>query len=100
MTLEAGFPWDAPAPNEHGKQWIEIELDHPVNPWEHEGWQHHLGREPRPSGTAWRGGGEHHQGGLGAAAGGSTRTREAGGGRIGAGQPWPEQRRVDQAGLG
>ena len=37
MTSEAGFPWDAPAPNEHGKQWIEIELDHPVNPWEHEG---------------------------------------------------------------
>ena len=37
MTSEAGFPWDAPAPNEHGKQWIVIELDHPVNPWEHEG---------------------------------------------------------------
>jgi hypothetical protein len=37
VTSEAGFPWDAPAPNEHGKQWIEIELDHPVNPWEHEG---------------------------------------------------------------
>ena len=37
MTSGAGFPWDAPAPNEHGKQWIEIELHHPVNPWEHEG---------------------------------------------------------------
>ena len=37
MTSEGDFPWDAPAPNEHGKQWIEIELDHPVNPWEHEG---------------------------------------------------------------
>ncbi len=37
MRSGAGFPWDAPAPNEHGKQWIEIELDHPVNPWEHEG---------------------------------------------------------------
>lgn len=37
MTSEAGFTWDAPAPTEHGKQWIEIELDHPVNAWEHEG---------------------------------------------------------------
>ena len=37
MTSEAGFPWDAPAPAEHGKQWIDIALDHPVNPWEHEG---------------------------------------------------------------
>jgi hypothetical protein len=37
VTSEGGFPWDAPARNEHGKQWIEIELDHPVNPWEHEG---------------------------------------------------------------
>jgi len=37
VASEAGFPWDPPAPAEHGKQWIEIELDHPVNPWEHEG---------------------------------------------------------------
>ena len=37
MTSGADFPWDTPAPNEHGKQWIEVELDHPANPWEHEG---------------------------------------------------------------
>lgn len=37
MASEAGFPWDAPAPTEHGTQWIDIKLDHPVNPWEHEG---------------------------------------------------------------
>ena len=37
MTSEAGFPWDAPAPTEHGKHSVEIVLDHPVNPWEHEG---------------------------------------------------------------
>ena len=37
MASEAGFPWGASAPNDHGKQWIEIELDHPVNPWEHGG---------------------------------------------------------------
>ena len=37
MALEAGLPWDAPAPTEHGREWIKIELDHPVNPWEHEG---------------------------------------------------------------
>ena len=49
MASEAGLPWDAPAPTEHGKQWIKIELDHPVNPWEHEGagsitWGAHLDR--------------------------------------------------------
>ncbi len=49
MALEAGLPWDAPAPIEHGKQWIKIELDHPVNPWEHDGagsitWGAHLDR--------------------------------------------------------
>lgn len=32
MALEAGLPSDAPAPTEHGRQWIKIELDHPVNP--------------------------------------------------------------------
>lgn len=37
MALEAGLPWDAPVPTEHGRQWIKIELDHPVNPWEHDG---------------------------------------------------------------
>ena len=49
MALEAGLPWDAPALTEHGGQWIKIELDHPVNPWEHEGsgsitWGAHLDR--------------------------------------------------------
>jgi hypothetical protein len=49
VALEAGLPWDAPAPTEHGRQWIKIELDHPVNPWEHEGagsitWGAHLDR--------------------------------------------------------
>ena len=37
MASKAGLPWDAPAPTEHGKHWVKIELDHPVNPWEHEG---------------------------------------------------------------
>jgi len=37
VALEPGPPWDAPAPTEHGKEWIKIELDHPVNAWEHEG---------------------------------------------------------------
>jgi hypothetical protein len=37
VGLEAGLPWDAPASAEHGRQWIKVELDHPVNPWEHEG---------------------------------------------------------------
>jgi hypothetical protein len=37
VALEAGIPWDRPAPTEHGTEWIKIELDHPVNPWEHEG---------------------------------------------------------------
>ena len=37
MTSEPGFPWDAPAPTEHGRRAIEIELSYPVNPWEHEG---------------------------------------------------------------
>ncbi|MGZ6693944.1 MAG: hypothetical protein ACXVHQ_42025 [Solirubrobacteraceae bacterium] len=37
MTSEPGFPWDSPAPTEHGKHAIEIELSYPVNPWEHEG---------------------------------------------------------------
>ncbi len=37
MASEAGFPWGPPDPVQHGRQWIEIELDHPVNPWEHEG---------------------------------------------------------------
>jgi hypothetical protein len=49
MTPAAGLPSDAPPPAEHGRQWIEIELDHPVNPWEHEGagsitWGAHLDR--------------------------------------------------------
>jgi hypothetical protein len=49
VALEAGLRWDAPAPAEHGSQWIKIELDHPVNPWEHEGagsitWGAHLDR--------------------------------------------------------
>jgi hypothetical protein len=49
VALEAGRPWDAPAPSEHGRQWVKIELDHPVNPWEHEGagsitWSAHLDR--------------------------------------------------------
>lgn len=49
MALEAGLPWDAPAPSEHGQQTIQIKLDHPVNPWEHEGagsitWSAHLDR--------------------------------------------------------
>ena len=35
MTAESAFSWEAPA--EHGKHSIEIELSHPVNPWEHEG---------------------------------------------------------------
>ena len=35
MTSEVGFSWEAPT--EHGQHWIELELDHPVNPWEHEG---------------------------------------------------------------
>lgn len=35
MPLRAEFPWDPPA--EHGRHSIRIELDHPVNPWEHEG---------------------------------------------------------------
>jgi hypothetical protein len=59
MTSGAGFSWEAPT--EHGRHWIEVELDYPV-PWEHEGagsitW----GREPRPVGTARGGGREHHQ---------------------------------------
>ena len=101
MTSEAGFPRDAPAPNEHGKQWIEIELDHPVNPWEHEGagsvsWGANLDRLA-PLGEeavsiikeAWELRQEDPR----------ERAR-AGGRRIGAGRPWPEQRRLDQAGLG
>lgn len=35
MTSEAGFSWEVPT--EHGAHHIEIELDHPVNPWEHDG---------------------------------------------------------------
>ena len=35
MPSPAGFSWDPPA--EHGRHWIKIELDHPVNPWEHGG---------------------------------------------------------------
>jgi hypothetical protein len=35
MTSEEEFSWEAPT--EHGTHSIEIELDHPVNPWEHEG---------------------------------------------------------------
>lgn len=35
MTSGAGVSWEAPT--EHGSHWIEIELDHPVNPSEHEG---------------------------------------------------------------
>jgi hypothetical protein len=35
VTAQTGFSWEAPT--EHGAHHIEIELDHPVNPWEHEG---------------------------------------------------------------
>jgi hypothetical protein len=47
MTAEREFSWEPPA--ESGRQWIEIELDHPVNPWEHDGagsisWGAHLDR--------------------------------------------------------
>jgi hypothetical protein len=35
VTPEAGFWWEAPA--EHRTRWIKVELDHPVNRWEHEG---------------------------------------------------------------
>jgi len=46
-TPEEWFSWEAPT--EHGEHWIEISLDHPVNPWEHEGagsitWGAHLDR--------------------------------------------------------
>lgn len=34
MTSGAEFSWEAPS--EHGRHWIEIELYHLVNPWEHE----------------------------------------------------------------
>ncbi len=37
MASEAGFPCGPSASAERGRKWIEIELDHPVNPWEHEG---------------------------------------------------------------
>jgi hypothetical protein len=37
VASEAGFPWGPSASADHGREWIEIELDHPVNPWEHEG---------------------------------------------------------------
>ena len=47
MTADREFSWEPPA--ESGRQWIEIELDHPVNPWEHDGagsisWGAHLDR--------------------------------------------------------
>ncbi|HYB28888.1 MAG TPA: hypothetical protein VEF89_19915 [Solirubrobacteraceae bacterium] len=35
MTSEAEFPWDMPGEREEAS--IRIVLDHPVNPWEHEG---------------------------------------------------------------
>jgi hypothetical protein len=35
VTPEAEFPWAIPAEREEAS--IRIELDHPVNPWEHEG---------------------------------------------------------------
>jgi hypothetical protein len=35
VTAEAEFPWGPPAG--HNRGWITIELDHPVNPWEHDG---------------------------------------------------------------
>jgi hypothetical protein len=37
VASEAGFPWGPSASAEHGREWIEIEPDHPVNPWEDEG---------------------------------------------------------------
>ncbi|MGZ6639899.1 MAG: hypothetical protein ACXVII_44705 [Solirubrobacteraceae bacterium] len=35
MTSALGLSWERPT--ERARQWIEIELDHPVNPWEHDG---------------------------------------------------------------
>ena len=35
MTSAVVLSWERPT--ELGRQWIEIELDHPVNPWEREG---------------------------------------------------------------
>lgn len=35
MQSGAGFSWEAPT--ERGRHWIEVELDYPVNPWEHDG---------------------------------------------------------------
>lgn len=35
MTSQAPFPWGPPA--EHERAWITIELDHPVDPWVHDG---------------------------------------------------------------
>jgi hypothetical protein len=47
MTSDREFSWEPPV--ESGRQWIELELDHPVNPWEHDGagsisWGAHLDR--------------------------------------------------------
>jgi len=35
VTSGVVLSWEGPT--HRGRQWIEIEIDHPVNPWEHEG---------------------------------------------------------------
>ena len=100
VTSEAGFPWDAPAPTEHGKHAIEIELSYPVNPWEHEGagaitWGAGLDRLA-PLGEeavsiikeAWEQEREHPR---------DRTNREQ---KESDRRPWPYRRRGDQAGLG
>src|SRR5437763_3075994 len=98
MSLEPGSSWEPPAASD--RQWIEIELDHPVNPWEHEGagsitWGANLDRLA-PLGEeavsiikeAWERRQEHPR---------ERAKREA---EESDGRPWPEPRRLDQAGLG